>query len=230
VRRGGQVARRAVNWVTQMFDIGFPELVMIMVIALLVFGPGKMAQIGRDLGKGLRDFRRATSDVTKEFNEALSLEEPVKPAPAAAPVSAPVYSPPPVVPQPDALEAAAGTPAVAGVEGTPAAASVEETPAAINIEETPVIVPPTLAATVLALESSSSEPVAPSEAVKVAEDAAQDVTQDAKDASDAPEASVIEDQTANAPFGETPQTEAGESAATTELLQVEACSDGPGPC
>ena len=65
-----------------MFDIGFPELVLIMVIALLVFGPGKMAEIGRELGKGVRDFRRATADVTKEFNDALKLDEPAKPAPA----------------------------------------------------------------------------------------------------------------------------------------------------
>ena len=88
-----------------MFDIGFPELVLIMVIALLVFGPGKMAEIGRELGKGVRDFRRATADVTKEFNDALKLDEPAKPAPAPAPVATSVYAPPPAA-QPAPAEAA----------------------------------------------------------------------------------------------------------------------------
>jgi TatA/E family protein of Tat protein translocase len=62
-----------------MFDIGFPELVMILVIALLVFGPGRLPEIGQTLGKGIREFRRATSDVTQEFNEALKMEAPKKP-------------------------------------------------------------------------------------------------------------------------------------------------------
>jgi sec-independent protein translocase protein TatA len=42
-----------------MFGIGFPELVVILVVALLVFGPGKLPEIGSALGQGLRDFRRA---------------------------------------------------------------------------------------------------------------------------------------------------------------------------
>ena len=79
-----------------MFDIGLPELVMILVIALLVFGPSRMAEIGRDLGKTIRDFRRATSDVQKEFSDALKLDDEKKPAPAwqpsqpPAPVAAPM--------------------------------------------------------------------------------------------------------------------------------------------
>lgn len=112
-----------------MFDIGFPELVLIMVIALLVFGPGKMAEIGRELGKGVRDFRRATSDVTKEFNDALKLDEPAKPAPAPAPATAPSYFPPPATqaaPQPEVAEATSGAPPAASageVEANAPAAS-----------------------------------------------------------------------------------------------------------
>ncbi|MDP3046131.1 MAG: twin-arginine translocase TatA/TatE family subunit [Chloroflexota bacterium] len=102
-----------------MFDIGFPELVLIMVIALLVFGPGKMAEIGRQLGKGVGDFRRATADVTKEFNDALKLDEPAKPVPAPAPVATPVYAPPPAA-QPAPSEAAKDA------SGAPPAASAEE--------------------------------------------------------------------------------------------------------
>ena len=42
-----------------MFGMGFPELLVILVVALLVFGPGKLPEIGRTLGEGIRDFRRA---------------------------------------------------------------------------------------------------------------------------------------------------------------------------
>ena len=42
-----------------MFGIGFPELIVIIVVALLVFGPGKLPEIGSALGKGIRDFKKA---------------------------------------------------------------------------------------------------------------------------------------------------------------------------
>ena len=42
-----------------MFGIGFPELLVILVICLVIFGPGKLPEIGAALGKGIRDFQRA---------------------------------------------------------------------------------------------------------------------------------------------------------------------------
>jgi sec-independent protein translocase protein TatA len=42
-----------------MFGIGVPELIVILVIALVVFGPGKLPEIGSALGKGIRDFKKA---------------------------------------------------------------------------------------------------------------------------------------------------------------------------
>ena len=42
-----------------MFDIGMPELIVIFVIALLVFGPGKLPEIGTGLGKAIRGFKKA---------------------------------------------------------------------------------------------------------------------------------------------------------------------------
>ncbi len=41
-----------------MFGLGIPELVVILVIALVIFGPGKLPEIGGALGKGIRDFKK----------------------------------------------------------------------------------------------------------------------------------------------------------------------------
>ncbi len=42
-----------------MFGIGFPELLVILIVCLVIFGPGKLPEIGEALGKGIRDFQRA---------------------------------------------------------------------------------------------------------------------------------------------------------------------------
>ena len=42
-----------------MFGIGVPELIVILVVALIIFGPGRLPEIGAALGKGIRDFRKA---------------------------------------------------------------------------------------------------------------------------------------------------------------------------
>ena len=49
-----------------MFNIGFPELIIILVIALVVFGPGKLPDVGRALGKSIHEFKKATTAVTEE--------------------------------------------------------------------------------------------------------------------------------------------------------------------
>jgi sec-independent protein translocase protein TatA len=45
-----------------MFGLGFPELIIIMVIILLVFGAGKLPEIGGAIGKGIKSFKKATRD------------------------------------------------------------------------------------------------------------------------------------------------------------------------
>ncbi len=54
-----------------MFGIGMPELLVILVIILIIFGAGKLPEIGAGLGKGIRNFRKATTgkdeiDITPE--------------------------------------------------------------------------------------------------------------------------------------------------------------------
>ena len=44
-------------------NIGAPELIIILVIALLILGPGKLPEVGASIGKSLREFRKASSDV-----------------------------------------------------------------------------------------------------------------------------------------------------------------------
>ena len=52
-----------------MFGIGVPELILILIIGLVVFGPGKLPEIGRAVGKSIREFKKATAAVTEELEE-----------------------------------------------------------------------------------------------------------------------------------------------------------------
>lgn len=71
-------------------SLGMPELIIIMVIILLVFGAGRLSEVGASLGRGIREFRNATADLGNETR-------PSTPAPAPAPVPtvapAPAQSP-----------------------------------------------------------------------------------------------------------------------------------------
>jgi sec-independent protein translocase protein TatA len=49
------------------FGIGPPELIVILIIALIVFGPARLPEIGRTVGRGLREFRRASQDIRGEI-------------------------------------------------------------------------------------------------------------------------------------------------------------------
>jgi len=61
------------------FGIGLPEMAVIMVLALLVFGPKKLPEIGRSLGKAIRSFQDASREFETEFQrEAEQLEQAVK--------------------------------------------------------------------------------------------------------------------------------------------------------
>lgn len=56
-------------------SIGVPELVMIFVIALLLFGPKQLPRLGRTLGKALAEFKRASNDLQRTLEEEVKAEE-----------------------------------------------------------------------------------------------------------------------------------------------------------
>jgi sec-independent protein translocase protein TatA len=58
-----------------MFGIGMPELLIILVIILIIFGVGKLPQIGSALGKGLRNFKTSVSDKSDNCNEPDKIED-----------------------------------------------------------------------------------------------------------------------------------------------------------
>ena len=73
-----------------MFDVGIPELVLILVVALVVFGPGKLPEVGSALGKSIREFRRATQALTDEVESIKRLEPLAAPSQPARAEVAPV--------------------------------------------------------------------------------------------------------------------------------------------
>ena len=56
-------------------NIGLPELMIIMVLALLVFGPKKLPEIGRTIGKAVREFKKSTDEIKDKFEEQIRVEE-----------------------------------------------------------------------------------------------------------------------------------------------------------
>ncbi len=66
------------------FGIGLPEMALIMVVALLIFGPKKLPEIGRSMGKAIRGFQEASREFETEFKqEAEQIEQAVKTLPQA---------------------------------------------------------------------------------------------------------------------------------------------------
>lgn len=57
------------------WNLGFPELVVIFVIALLVFGPRKLPELGRSLGKSLAEFKKATNELKRTWEDEVKSEQ-----------------------------------------------------------------------------------------------------------------------------------------------------------
>ena len=74
-------------------SIGMPELIIIFIIALVIFGPRKLPELGRSLGRSLTEFKRASNDLRSTLEEEIRVEdtppaEPPKPK-AADPAQVP---------------------------------------------------------------------------------------------------------------------------------------------
>lgn len=93
-------------------NIGAPELIIILVIALLILGPGKLPEVGASIGKSIREFRKASSDLSDSVNVSVDTS-PLPPAPPAATTAATPPAPEvpaaPVAPAPPAAQAASAT-------------------------------------------------------------------------------------------------------------------------
>ena len=56
-------------------SIGMPELIIILVIALIIFGPRKLPELGRSLGRSLKEFKKASNELQHTLDEEIRIEE-----------------------------------------------------------------------------------------------------------------------------------------------------------
>ena len=86
-------------------SIGMPELIIIFVIALIIFGPRKLPELGRSLGKSLAEFKRASNELKNTLEDEIRSEE-IQAArksaevPPSASIAAPAAPAAPVHPEP----------------------------------------------------------------------------------------------------------------------------------
>src|SRR5690349_10226422 len=119
------------------FNIGPGELIIVLIIALIVVGPGKLPDVGASLGKSIREFRKAASDV----QEGTKLDAAPAAAPAvatAATVAQAATTPPPTPVLPaTAVAATPVAPVAAPVAEAPVAAApvAEAQPAPVAVAE-----------------------------------------------------------------------------------------------
>ena len=79
-------------------SIGMPELIVIFVVALIVFGPRKLPELGKSLGKSLAEFKRASNELRNTLDEEIRVEERKAPPVQAAPTD-PASLPAPAAPE-----------------------------------------------------------------------------------------------------------------------------------
>lgn len=82
-------------------SIGMPELMVIFVIALIIFGPRKLPELGRSLGKSLGEFKRASNELRNTLEEEVRIEE-QRDAQKARPADTPKAAAEPAEPSADA--------------------------------------------------------------------------------------------------------------------------------
>lgn len=98
-------------------SIGMPELILIFIVALLVFGPKKLPELGKSLGRGLAEFKKASEDLKKTIedeieqgkNEADAVKKQVAEVRSTLTTVPPPTPPAPETPAPPATPAPEGT-------------------------------------------------------------------------------------------------------------------------
>jgi TatA/E family protein of Tat protein translocase len=82
-----------------MFGIGLPELVIILVVALIVFGPRKLPDLAKSLGKGLAEFKKASDELKTSIESDLKVDLNEEPPYSEVPPQAESPVPPPAEPE-----------------------------------------------------------------------------------------------------------------------------------
>ncbi len=74
-------------------SIGMPELIIIFIIALVIFGPRKLPELGRSLGRSLTEFKRASNDLKSTLEEEIRIEDARTPEPPKPKATEPTQVP-----------------------------------------------------------------------------------------------------------------------------------------
>jgi TatA/E family protein of Tat protein translocase len=90
-------------------SIGMPELIIILVIALIIFGPRKLPELGRSLGKSIGEFKRASNELRSTLEEEIRVEEQRERTSTAAAATPPSPTPPPADEEPTPVSRTHGT-------------------------------------------------------------------------------------------------------------------------
>ena len=99
MRDAGAQTWRGACYIDRMFGLGMGEVVIILVLALILLGPQKLPDAAKQLGKGLREFRKATEDLKQQFETELYANPAKPPKPTLVEPQPPAEGePPPAVP------------------------------------------------------------------------------------------------------------------------------------
>ncbi len=108
-------------------SIGMQELIIIFVIALIIFGPRKLPDLGKSLGKSIAEFKRASNELRSTLEDEIRVEEQKLAKPAAAPEVAPTEAAAPEVATTEVAPPEVATTEVAPPEADPAMDTTPDT-------------------------------------------------------------------------------------------------------